>query len=487
MKRAHGITGAPSVNAPARASAVFTLAGIISKGAAVVFTPFFTRLLSSSEYGTYSLFHSYLSVLVVIGTLELSGGAVLRAFQKHRHYECAVILTAALIFIPVAALSVGGFYLIRRIFGGGALFGGAYIMLFSSVVSTGIINLFVARAKFLYKPKLALLLAVLQSIVAPILSISLIYLEALKKFPHVAVKIGTASTVFAVIALCFIFILIRKSRREIANRDGGALSFFKECAPLLLRLALPMLPYYFCIMAISQADKLSVSRSLGAATLGGYSVAYAAGLSPSCISQGLLCALSPWVMRKARARDFAKIRGALSTVTVMLCALTVAFLSIAPELFSVLAPSEYRSSISVLFVIALAPIPLLSVNLASGILCAYEKTLPTVLSGVLCAIPSVAACYALTSRLGATFAAMTVLFAYLLLAAVQIFNIRRLTGELMLDTVRVLRALMLTALLAAAMYAFSDSLAARLALASLAAASLLYTLVGAKALLAERD
>ena len=47
------------LNAPARSSLLFTLTNLFSKGASLVFTPIFTRLLTPEEYGEYSLFSSY--------------------------------------------------------------------------------------------------------------------------------------------------------------------------------------------------------------------------------------------------------------------------------------------------------------------------------------------------------------------------------------------------------------------------------------------
>ena len=73
------------VNVPARASFIYMLINVLAKGAAFVFTPIFTRLLGPSEYGEFSLFSSYLSLAVVIGSLELSGGVIITSSGHNRH------------------------------------------------------------------------------------------------------------------------------------------------------------------------------------------------------------------------------------------------------------------------------------------------------------------------------------------------------------------------------------------------------------------
>ena len=489
MEKTKATAKAPSsrLNLPTRSSIVFTLSGIASKGASLLLTPIFTRLLSPSEYGTYSLFNSYLSVLTVLATLEIGGSVVLRAFQRYRGREYTVILTASLIIFPTAILVLLGFAILRRASGGGSIFFGAYPMLFISVVSSGIINLVTARAKFLYKPKIAVFLSLITGVAAPVLAIFLISADAPFSYSRVVIKVASTSLALLLCTVCLAWRIASRARRELSSLTvGERYALIKECAFLLLRLSLPLLPYYFSVMAISQADKLAVSRYLGASALGGYSVAYSTGLAPICISQGLICALTPWVMRKVRSGNFQAVRKALGSVFSILCALSALFLAVVPEAFAFLAPAEYRAALPVTFIIALSPLPLFLMNIESSVICAYERTLPTVLTGAAVSVLSVCTTYLLTSRLGYVASAACVISAYVTVATVQAINIRRITGHTIADPKLCLRAFLLTATLSLGMLALRESLGARLTLALLPLASLIYMLSKARELLRDK-
>ena len=475
------------INLPSRSSISFTLSGIITKGAALVLTPVFTRLLSSAEYGTYSLFNSYLSVMLVLGTLELGGNVTLRAFQRYRGKEYTVILAALLLTVPLSFFVMLGLFVFHKISGADLLFGGAYPLLFASLISSGITNLFISRAKFLYRPRCSIILSVINGILSPLIAIALIGKNAFPSLSRVAIKIGCTVLISFAICVCLAAHIVKRSiveLKELPHRKQ--LRLITDPLRLLIRLSLPMLPYYFAVMAISQSDKLAVSRYLGTSVLGGYSVAYSAGLAPICISQGLICALTPWVMRRTRAGEFSRMSQTLTMVFCILCALISAFLFTVPEIFSILAPQGYRDALPVAFITALAPLPLFLMNIESSVICAYERTLPTVICGCAVSILSVATVYNVTPRFGANAAAFTVVFAYCTIAVLQAFNIRRLSGHNVIDVSQCIRAFLLTALLSAMGIAFKEIPIARAVFLALPTASLIYMLKRARSLLKEQ-
>ena len=49
-----------------KASVLYIITGILSRGVSFLFTPIYTRLLSESEYGVYSLYVSWLGLFTVL-------------------------------------------------------------------------------------------------------------------------------------------------------------------------------------------------------------------------------------------------------------------------------------------------------------------------------------------------------------------------------------------------------------------------------------
>ena len=60
----------------------FLICSILQKGISVITTPIFTRLLTTSEYGQFSVFNSWMSIVTVIVTLNLSAGVYTQGLIK---------------------------------------------------------------------------------------------------------------------------------------------------------------------------------------------------------------------------------------------------------------------------------------------------------------------------------------------------------------------------------------------------------------------
>ena len=72
-----------------KASMWFFVCAFLQKGISFITTPIFTRLLSTSEYGQYNVYTSWMSVLIVIVTLNLYCGVYSRGLVKFFHIGVA--------------------------------------------------------------------------------------------------------------------------------------------------------------------------------------------------------------------------------------------------------------------------------------------------------------------------------------------------------------------------------------------------------------
>ena len=475
------------LNAPARSSLYFTAANLIAKGASFLFTPIFTRLLSPAEYGEYSLFSSFLSVSIVIVTLEIPGNIIMRAFQRRRGLEHVSILTAFFLSLILSLPVVILLFIFTKDFG--PAFPLAYLFLFLSLISLSFINLYISKCKFLYSWGAPFAIALVQSILTPILSISLIKVEYFKDYDHVAVKIGTGAVITLVLATVLLIISIKKATREVTSsglmlRDIG--SFAKTLLPFLLKLALPLLPYYLSVMLISQADKLTISNYLGKAALGRYSVAYSAGIALTAITGGIMSALCPWIMRKVRASDITLVRRALETITCIALPVIIIFLCVAPEIYAILAPEEYESALPVLFIIASVPLPLSLSQCLCTVSVAKEKTLGVLISGLIPAAFSIAMNLLLIRYNNILLPALVTAISYIILMLCEMVNTNKIIGKTPVNVNKTFQNVLFLAFFASFSYIFREFVLIRIAVVIISTASLLYMLKRTKWLLGEK-
>ena len=67
---------------PAKASLWFLICSFLQKGISTITTPIFTRLLSTAEYGNYSVFNSWLGIVSIVVTLDLFAGVYTQGLVK---------------------------------------------------------------------------------------------------------------------------------------------------------------------------------------------------------------------------------------------------------------------------------------------------------------------------------------------------------------------------------------------------------------------
>ena len=67
----------------AKSAIWFTICGVLQKGVSFITIPIFTRLMSTSDYGMYSLYNSWLQILTIVTSLYLYYGILSNAMIKY--------------------------------------------------------------------------------------------------------------------------------------------------------------------------------------------------------------------------------------------------------------------------------------------------------------------------------------------------------------------------------------------------------------------
>ena len=479
-----------SMNTPARSSLFFTLTNLLCKGAAFLFIPIFTRLLSPADYGEYSLFSTLLSIGVVVVTMEMPGGVIMRLYQKEREHRYISLLSAWLISVILSLPTVFLLFFVHKLGGFGMSFPLAYLFLFISLISVSIINLYVSQSKFLYKWIPPLITSLMQSIGAPLLSIMLLRIKTFSGFNHISLKIGAVTGVLAFTAACLLILSLKESKNESKSWDKDfrqTRSFIFSSVRFLLKLALPLLPYYLSITLISQADKLFVSSVLGKSDLAKYSVAYSAGVALCALTGGVMGALSPWLMRRTRAGDYEEIKKTLSSIISASAPAIIIFLCFAPEIFAFLAPKEYQSALPVLFISALIPIPLALAQCSSSIAIAREKVRGVLFSGIIPALITLTLNRLTINHAPLYIPAIITALGFFILAALGIINVYKVTGFYTINTNKTLQTTAFIVISATAIYSFRDFLWLRAIISIIAALTLVSMAKPILSLLIEKD
>ncbi|MTV96675.1 oligosaccharide flippase family protein, partial [Streptococcus pneumoniae] len=72
-----------SLSNPVKASIWFTICNVLQKGISMITVPIFTRLLTTEQYGVYSVYQSWYSIIGVFATLNLYYGVFNNGMVKY--------------------------------------------------------------------------------------------------------------------------------------------------------------------------------------------------------------------------------------------------------------------------------------------------------------------------------------------------------------------------------------------------------------------
>jgi O-antigen/teichoic acid export membrane protein len=428
------------------------VSGAIARGIGALSTPIFTRLLTPSEYGLYPLYNTWLGVLSVIVTLEVTGSAIYRGFQKYDgkkdEFTSAALGLIGSIFVGFCAVYFAFYGFLGDITG---LNVRNTVFMFAQILGTAIISLYLAKARYEYKYKAVAVLNMISAVTIPLSAIMIISLSGVRA----EARIYASSIITLLIAIPLSFAIVKNSDKLYSG----------EIWRYLLGRSIPLLPHYFATALILKAGEISIGRAHGTEALGRYSIAISVGMIMTVVTVGLTSALSPWIMRKIREGSIDKMRDFLFALTKALALLSLGVLAIAPEILSFLAAEGFREALPAVYPLEIAVIlSFLSGAVMSG--CAYyERGGLTSLPSIAAALVSVVLSAFVLPNIDYRFAGVFALISYFIMMLLTSFVFKRLSGEYPINLKKGSATLILTITYATVLFVFRSVLISRIFLA----------------------
>lgn len=441
----------PGLRVPAKASVWYIVSSAIARGVAAAGTPIFTRLLTPEEYGLFPLYNTWGGIIGVIVTLELTGSVIYRGLQKFSDKRDDFISASFGLFLSIFVFFCALYFalegFVNRITGLNTF---VTTLLVLQIFSNTVIAFYTGKARFEYKYKIVAMLNLLSSLGIPLLSVLIIFLTRIRSEARIIGSCITAAIVGSIILID----ILKKSRKL----------FDKEIWRFLLRFNLPLIPHYLAMSIILRIGEITVGRYYGTEALGIYSVAMSVGMALTIITNGLLSALSPWMLRKIESRDIDRIKDFLLLLTKGLSVICLFILAFAPEAIRILTPPAFHNALPAVYALEISVVPMFISNaLMSGEIY-YEKNavsaLPSIISAVLSALLSIFILPLIDFR----FVSVFVLLSYVLLATLNTLTFRRLSGETPIHIKSALTVFSLTSGYAFILFLFRDVIMSRVIL-----------------------
>lgn len=395
-----------------KASIVYTISSMLSKGLAVITIPVFTRIMNTEQMGIVNLFTSWQAMIGVVATLSLTSGGYMLAmkeFEKQRDkYMSSVLSLTSIMAIVMTLIYVVGMGFFSSLLGLSPRL--MFLMLFGFLVSPAT-EFWLARQRYEYKYVRAGLVTIFSSLFATILSIICVWFGKNEKYSNLAeVRLfSTNIVVFGIAFIIWIFIMVK-------GKTFVDFHYWKYS----LNLSIPLIVNSVAMQILSVSDRTMISKMVGNSELGIYGVLYSVSSLSIIVWSAINSSFVPFLFENIDKKEGRIAVQSISTKLIFIYGFfAVLATAVAPEIVRVLATEEYYGAIYIMPPIA-AGIFFTSVsNIYSNVLIYYKKTQFIMISSIIAATLNLILNYIFIKTWGYMAAAYTTLIAYIVLAVIQ--------------------------------------------------------------------
>lgn len=321
-----------SLSIVAKASMWFMVCGVLQKGIAVITTPIFTRLLSTTQYGEFTIFNSWLQIFTIITTFRLDFSVFNKGMSKYpdRRDEYTVSMQSAMSLLTIAVFIV---YLIfsKQINRFTEMSTLVTCLMFLELLFMPAIRVWTLRQRYDYKYVIVVAVTLGVSIANAVIGVIAVLITENKGFARIVSFVVVECVVGAIIYV----INIRKGKKL----------FVSEFVKFAVVFNLPLIPYYFSSYVLTQADRIMIQKMVGLDKVAIYNLAQSVGLLMTIVTTSLNSALAPWEYQKLSEGKYKEIPQKFSKIMVIVVVALMLFMAFIPEIVMILASKEYTEAI----------------------------------------------------------------------------------------------------------------------------------------------
>lgn len=318
-----------------RATVWFFVCSVLQRGISVLTTPIFTRLLTTEEYGQFNVFNSWLSIITVFVTLNLSAGVYTMGIVKFKEEE--KIFTSSLQGLNLTLCAVWiGIYLLFHDFWNG-LFSLTTVQMLAMMLmiwSCAAFNFWMTTQRNAYRYKILVIVTLIVSLAKPLIGI----LFVVNAEDKVTARI-LGLVLVEVIAYSFAFVT-----QMMRGKKFCSWKYWKYAVVFNV----PLIPHYLAGSVLASSDRIMIQHMDGVAAAGIYSLAYSVSQVMQMVNESLNKTMSPWLYQKMRSKEYHLMPKVVYPSLGIVAFANLVLIAVAPELVAIFAPEEYYAAIYVI-------------------------------------------------------------------------------------------------------------------------------------------
>ena len=325
------------LSAPVKASLWFLICGFLQKGISMLTTPVFTRIMTEEQYGKFSVYHTWLSVVQIIVTLNLAAGVYVRGLVKNEddqdRFSSAMLglsTTCILVWTVIYALFRNAF---------NNLLGISTVMVAAMLVEAWAqiaYQFWTNREKVAYRYKKLVILTLTYVTLKPALgAVCVLWADEMQQ----AEARILATVVINLLLFTGLYITIFKKGRQFFNKKYWLYA---------LKFNIPLLPHYLSQIVFNQSDRLMINSICGPSEAAYYTVAYTIAMVLQILNTSVSATMNPWIYRSLKDKQYKNIGKVSYSILGVIALLNLAVVLGAPEVLRIMAPESYQAALWVI-------------------------------------------------------------------------------------------------------------------------------------------
>ena len=399
-----------------RAAFWFLLCSFMQKGISSLTAPIFTRLLTTAEYGQFSVYSSWLSLLTPIVSLNLYYGVYMQGLVKYEN-EKKIYSSSLQGLNLVLCLIWTVIYLAFHNFWNG-LFSMTTVQMLSILImiwTTGAFGFWSAYQRVDFKYRNLVLVTVIISIAKPVVGI-------------VFVLFADDKVTARILGLLLVEV-IGYTGLCIKQLYDGKKFFVWEYWKHAMLFNLPLIPHYISNTVLSSTDRIMINNMIGADEAGIYSLAYSISLIMTLFNTALQQTLEPYRYKKLRDNKAEDIEKILYPTLILIALLNLVVIVFAPEVVAIFAPASYYNAIWIIPPVSMSAYLMFAYGYFAVFEFYYEKTKYVMIATTSAAVLNIILNYVFIRMFGYYVAGYTTLVCYIVYSFAHYLFMRKICRE----------------------------------------------------------
>lgn len=399
------------LSVPAKASIVYILANLLSRGLSIITTPIFTRIMSTEQIGIVTTFASWLSIIGVFANLSLNSGGfnvAMLEYKEHRDKYESSILTLS----TMASVFFLGIYCLFDEFWD-KLLGVPHplmVLMMVSFIFAPATDFWLARQRYEYRYKGVAVVSLVSTIFAAVFSVGTVMYAKYKEMEMLSTaRLYGQFSVTLIIAIIF-YVLIMYKGRTFYNKTYWNFA---------LKINLPLIVHSLAKHILDVSDRTMIAKMLGKSEVGIYGTLYNLSSLSLIAWNAINASLIPYMLEKLKKGEQKKINTIVNPLLFVYAVICIFLTLLAPEIVHILTTEEYYQAIYIMPPIAAGIFFNSLYSIFGNVLMYYKKTKNIMLATVLAAIINISLNYIFMPIFGYVVAAYTTLISYVFLAVFQ--------------------------------------------------------------------